>query len=178
MPRRSPRRSGARNTVRALPFALALLLAGCLYSFTGGGLPAHIRTIAVLPFENNTSQGVLSGEVEQALQRELPRTLGVRLASEENAHAVIRGRITTYDGASEAAVRTSPDGGAVSVPAYRVRMSAEIEIYDQVNDAVIWRSSGLTVIGDYRAEEGEQVGQRKAIEDLVNRVVLGAQSQW
>jgi hypothetical protein len=28
---------------------LLLATAGCLYSFTGGGLPRHIRTVAVCP---------------------------------------------------------------------------------------------------------------------------------
>ena len=49
-------------------FLSALVLcassAGCLYSFVGGGLPEHIRTIAIIPFENSTSQPLLESEIE------------------------------------------------------------------------------------------------------------------
>ena len=42
--------------------ALALLLAsgGCLYSFHGGGLPADVKTVAVLPFDNRTGEPALT----------------------------------------------------------------------------------------------------------------------
>ena len=39
------RRSGVGSLL-----LLPLLVAGCLYGFAGGGFPAHIRTIAILPF--------------------------------------------------------------------------------------------------------------------------------
>ena len=47
--------------------ACALLLSGCLYGFAGGGLPSHIRTIAVLPFENETPAATLQSELNERL---------------------------------------------------------------------------------------------------------------
>ena len=54
-------------------FALActLLLSGCLYGFAGGGLPPHIRTVAVLPFENETPAATLQSEIHERLSREI-----------------------------------------------------------------------------------------------------------
>jgi hypothetical protein len=77
--------------------AATLLLSGCLYSFTGGGLPRHIRTIAIVPFENTTPEAGLSTTIFTQLQDGLPRSLGVRLADERVADAVVRGRITRFD---------------------------------------------------------------------------------
>src|SRR5207244_6411989 len=46
--RRSIPRSGA-----AVASTLALALTACLYGFAGGGLP-NIKTVAILPFDNQT----------------------------------------------------------------------------------------------------------------------------
>ncbi|CAN5632775.1 hypothetical protein BH23GEM3_BH23GEM3_26640 [soil metagenome] len=69
-----------------------LFLSGCVYSFTGGGLPRHIRTIAIIPFENVTPQAGISTDLYTRMQQQLPRDLGVRLAEERVAGVVVRGR--------------------------------------------------------------------------------------
>jgi hypothetical protein len=168
--------SGVRSTVRSALAALVLGTAGCLYSFTGGGLPPHVRTIAVLEFENRTPQGVLASDLHQAMLRRIPRDLGVRVAAERDADAVIRGRIISYDERPEA-VRP---GEGVSVAQQRVDIGIEVEIYDQREDRLIWRSPGVVSETGYYAPGQQQVGvaQEEAIRKLVVRIVDGAQSQW
>ena len=46
---------GKGQTMRRSLIALLVLVAGCAYGFAGGGLPKEIRTVAVLPFDNLTS---------------------------------------------------------------------------------------------------------------------------
>jgi hypothetical protein len=77
-----------------------LLLAGaCVprYGFVGGGLPPHIRTIAILPFENETPAPELQRELLEAMRRDFQPRLGVRDAPQERADALVRGIIRTYD---------------------------------------------------------------------------------
>lgn len=161
---------------------LAWLLAavpGCVYSFTGGGLPRHIRTIAVVAFENETPQPLLETEVETRMQDEIPRNLGVRLAAESAADAVVRGRIVAY---TEEATNVQPNrdlGGAIPVVQRQVRITYEAEIYDMREDRSLWRAQSLSVIGDYQPDtESVEDGRNRAVRELVRRVIEGAQSQW
>lgn len=170
---------GFRRARRAsLLAACALLLSGCLYSFTGGGLPRHIRTVAVLPFENGTAEPVLSSDVSLALQNQVPRKLGVRLADERVADAVVRGRITGY---AETTPAFSPGQGQreVNIIQKEIRITFEAEIYDSREDKAIWKQSGISAIGRFQpGQEQSAAGRARAIEEMVQKVVEGAQSQW
>lgn len=154
-----------------------------MYSFVGGGLPSHIRTVAITALENDTPQPLLEADVQRALQGELPRSLGVRLAEEQLADAVVRGRITGYDEVA-ASVRPTqgqgPEQNQVPVVQREVRITYDLEIYDQEQDQVIWTATGQSVTGPFLPEDGETPieGRARAIRELVKKVVEGAQSQW
>lgn len=157
-----------------------LPLAGCLYSFAGGGLPGHIRTVAIQPFDNGTTQPLLETDIQRALQSELPRKLGVRLADEATADAIVRGRVVGYDEVA-ASVRpaTGPDIETVPVIQRQIRLTYEAEIYDIQQDEPIWTVSSQAVVGNFQPEsESAEIGRARAIEELVTRVIEGAQSQW
>ena len=62
------RRSGVRRLVALV--AVAFSLGGCLYGFAGGGLPSHIKTVAVLPFENETPAAGLQRELWELMRRD------------------------------------------------------------------------------------------------------------
>ena len=85
------------RSIRRFGVASLILLAGCLYKFSGGGLPSHIRTVAVLPFENQTAAAELTRELSDALRKAMQSRLGLRDASESRANAVVRGTITKYE---------------------------------------------------------------------------------
>jgi hypothetical protein len=160
---------------------LLALLAGCIYSFTGGGLPAHVDTVAVVALDNETPEPLLETEVQQALQMEIPRQLSVRLAEESLADAVVRGVIRRYD---EAPVSVRPaqgeDAPQQPVVAFEVRIGYDLEIYDRTADQIIWRAASQTATGRFNPDGGEtaQDGKARAIEELVRKVIEGAQSQW
>ena len=150
-----------RRLARLLPLLVAALLGGCMYSFVGGGLPSHIRTVAITTLENDTPQPLLEADVQRALQGELPRSLGVRLAEEQLAHAVVRGRITGYQELA-ASVRPSQGqstpGGVDQVPVVQreVRITYDLEIYDQEQDKVIWTARSQSVTGTFLPEDGRR----------------------
>lgn len=169
----------ASGTRLALLASFGLILSGCLYGFTGGGLPPHIDTIAVLAFQNRTAQPLLSTELQLALQNSLPRNLGVRLASEERADAVVRGRIINYEEAAPGIAPNPQRGGQVEVTQRQVRITMEAEIYDVREDKTLWQAGSITAVGNYLPDrEQAVVGQERAIKDLVQKVIDGAQSQW
>src|SRR5882672_4185798 len=89
-------RSG-RRLARAVSLALALAANGCVYGFAGGGLPPHIRTVAILPFDNQTGEPTLTKEVADAVRDALQGRLGLRAAPEASADAIVRGTIARYE---------------------------------------------------------------------------------
>lgn len=166
------RRSGFRSIL-----LFALLALGCAspYGFAGGGLPAHVKTIAVTPFENETAAPELQQELHEVLRRELRARLGVRDAAESRADAIVRGTIRAYD--VDVPVAYSADRNQSVTARRKLQITIDIEIVDQTNGRVLWQRAGLRGEGDY-AERAEPEGRRVAIGKIVNDIVEGAQSQW
>lgn len=172
---------GARGALSAgcgLAALAALSLGGCNYSFTAGaGLPSHVRTVAIIPFENETTRFDLTQELHEALLRELPRALGLTLAGEENADAIISGTIRGYD-VQAPNYRRGQQAETVQVLQRQVTLSVQARILDRENYVILWEQQ-LRGNGQYlEASETEEVGRAEAIELCVQQIVDGAQSNW
>lgn len=156
----------------------ALASGGCLYGFAGGGLPPHIRTVAVLPFDNQTPEPTLTQEINTAVREAVEGRLGLRQASERQADAVVRGTITRYEPDLPVAYTGDDEGGGqVRVTRRLVQINVSVEIIDQETEKPLWQRSGLLLEGDYDPGQ-EQQGREKALDKLVTNIVEGAQSQW
>jgi len=154
---------------------LLLSAAGCLYGFHGGGLPADVKTVAVLPFDNRTGEPALTQEVFAALQEAVSGRLGLRQVNEAQADAIVRGEITSYQ--PDIPLSYQAGQGQVEVTRRRVQITVNVEIYNQKLGKPLWRQSGLTVDGEYNPP-AETDGRKTALDKLVTLVVEGAQSQW
>lgn len=164
-----------RRGLAALSLLLLPLFSGCLYGFAGGGLPPHVRTVAVLPIDNETSSPELPRELQDALRQGLQSRLGLRDAPEERATAIVRGKITRYD--LDMAAGFSANPSQATSARRRLRVHVDIEIVDQVTGKVLWTRTGMQADGEY-ADRGEAQGRKQAIDRIVNDVIEGAQSQW
>jgi lipopolysaccharide assembly LptE-like protein len=151
-------------------------LSGCLYGFAGGGLPPSIKTVAVLPFDNQTPEPTLTQEISQAVREAVESRLGLRQSAEARADAVVRGSITRYEPDLPVAY-TGGDSSQVTVTRREVQITVSVEILDQKQGKPLWQRSGLVVRGDYESGN-EAEGRAKALDDLVVNIVEGAQSQW
>lgn len=168
-------RAGSSRWLRA---SLLLALSGCgVYTFSGGGgLPSHVDTIAVLALDNQTTQFTLTQELTQAITSEVPGRLGLTNADESTADAVLRGTILRY---SERATNYQEEPGGPVVFQRRVDITISIEIYDIVEEQVLWSANSLTASGEYQPDsQNELVGRAIAIENLIQKIIDGAQSQW
>jgi hypothetical protein len=100
--------------------------------------------------------------------------LGLRIAPEANADAIVRGRIVRYD--PDVPVSILPGQGQAVVTKRKVQLTVEVEITNQRDNTTIWKSS-VSVDGDY--DPGQELEGRKiAMQKLVTNIVDGAQSQW
>jgi len=164
------------GTSRLAP-ALVVALAACNYTFSGGGgLPPHIETIYVAPVENQTTQFALTEPFTQLLLEASRSKLGAQLGAEGTADATVRAVLTRYE---DTAVNfAAEEGVGADVFQRRIRISARVEIVDNTRNEIIWGGS-VTGIGEYTPDsDTELVGQDLALEDLQQKIVDGAQSQW
>jgi len=145
------------------------------YGFSEGAFPAHVRTMAILPFDNQTASPELQSELFDIMRKELQRRLGVRDAAQERADALVRGTITTYD--VDVPVAFSADPRQAVSARRRLQITVDVEILDQTTGKVLWQRKGLRAEGEY-AERAEPEGRRQAMGRIVNDIVEGAQSQW
>ena len=160
-----------------LALITALAVGGCNYGFQSGSFPEHIRTVAILPFDNDTNRFELTQEIHQELLRALPRALGVTNAGEDVADAVVQGRIVRYD-MTAPLFRPGQQTGQVDVLQRQVNIRVEVELIDLVENLILWDEAGLSTQGQYLEGESEEIGREEAIELLVQRIVDGAQSNW
>lgn len=161
--------------------AAGLVCSACLYGFAGGGLPPHVRTVAILPFDNQTADPLLTQQVSDAIKETFQNQLGLRLAGQGTADAVVRGAIVRYE--PELAESFQPAGQSVgqqvTVTRKRVQLSLNVEVYDQRQGKMLWQQSGLTVDGEYDPPgQKESDGRQAALKKLVKDIVDGVQSQW
>lgn len=173
------RRAVAAAMCAALASGTVLSMAGCNYSFTAGaGFPDHIRTIAVVPFENDTNRFELTQEVHEALLRQVPRSLGLTPAGAEAADAVLSGTILRYE-LTAPLYRRGQEAETVQVLQREVVLVVQVEVLDREAYTILWDQQQLRVVGQYLdASETEDVGRTEALELLVQEIVDGAQSNW
>ena len=168
----SIRRSGASSVL-----LLLLVASGCItkYGFAGGGLPSHVRTMAIQPFDNETPNPEVQNELLDIMRKELQRRLGVRDAPESRSDALVKGVIRSYD--ADVPIAYSANATQSLTARRLLRITLDIQIVDQTTNKMIWEKRGLSAEGEY-AERDEVGGRSLALKRIVNEIVEGAQSQW
>jgi hypothetical protein len=168
------RLSGAFRKFAAIA-PLVLALSGCLYGFHGGGLPSHIHTIAVIPFDNQTAVADVQREISDSLRVRLVSRLGLREASEARASAVVHGTIKRYESGIPIGVDTR--SRAATAVQRSLEIVLDIDVVDQTNGKSLWSRKNYVVQGEY-AEGQEDIGRSIAVDKIVKAIVEGVQSQW
>lgn len=165
----------------ALLWLLGLFLSGSAstgcYTFSGasGGLPRNLKTVAILPFDNETASPELQTEMFEQLKKAMQDRLNLREASEERADVLVKGIFKRYDVDLPAGVSADPRQTAST--RRRLQLVVDIEILDQTTGRVLLKRESLTREGQY-AEGAEATGRRNAIEGIINDLIEGTQSQW
>ena len=87
----------AAQRVLLLSFLCGLTAVGCgVYSFSGSGLPSHIKTVAVPLFGNQTTEyGIRENLTDQIIDR-LVADGRLKVVGMEAADSVIRGVVVDY----------------------------------------------------------------------------------
>lgn len=142
---------------------------------SGGGLPSHVRSMAVLPFDNETASPELTGELHTALRKTLSSRLGLREAPESRASVIVRGAIVSYE--ADVPVGFSADPARATSARRKLQLVVDVEIFDQTTGRPLFERRGVSGEGEY-AEREEAEGRELAIKKVIDTIVEGAQSQW
>ncbi|MEE9578274.1 MAG: LPS assembly lipoprotein LptE [Gemmatimonadota bacterium] len=168
-----------RSTTYLIACSLvAALASGGCYGFSGGGgLPSHMNTAFVPPVQNDTPRFTLTERMTQSLLDAVRSKLGLQLAAEGEADLIVTARITRY---TDIALNfDAQQGETTQVFQRRITITAEVEIFDTELDEMYWSSRSVTGVGEYEPEnEQEEVGETIALDNLTQKIVDGAQSDW
>jgi len=136
-----------------------------------------MNTAFVPPVQNDTPRFTLTERMTQSLLDAVRSKLGLQLAAEAEADLIVTARISRY---SDVALNfDSREGETTQVFQRRVTITAEVEIFDTQREEMYWSSRSVTGAGEYQPEtESEEVGETIALDNLVQKIVDGAQSDW
>jgi len=131
---------------RAILIAVALLHAGCGYSLAGRGafLPAHIKTIGVPMFVNNTPVFQIEQKITAKVQAELiGRGRYEVKPNREAVDAVLIGEIMAI------AIAPAAFNDQQQATRYAVTLVAKIEFRDLKTDKVLWANPSMAFSEQY-----------------------------
>ena len=146
-----------RISTAALILCATLTATGCLYHLNGGGLPAEIKSVAVIPFDNETASPDLQRELNEVLRGSFASKLGLKEAAEDKASAVVRGKIVSYD--LDVATAFSANPAQATSSRRQLKVVVHVEIFDQVHNRTL-QTLDLSAVGDY-PEGGEASGRNR-----------------
>ena len=129
-----------RTFVRLVPMAAVAAVAGCGYSLAGRGsfLPAHIRTIGVPLFVNQTSVPDVERRITEAIRSELIGRGRYKVETgAEGVDGVLAGEIIS--------ITLSPDAVNEQRQAtrYTILLTAKVEFRDVKDGKVIWSNPSM-----------------------------------
>lgn len=155
--------------------AAFLVLSGCRYSFSGGSVPAHLKTIAIPIVQDQSGYGdpVLRDEFTQQLIQRFTNDGSLTLADRNSADSILEAVITNV---RESAVVVNP---GEQVSQRRMSVTARVTFTDLKLRKKVWEKD-MTQWGDYASgggptqrNEGVREAVRKITEDILNETVAG-----
>jgi hypothetical protein len=159
----------------AVLIAAVLIAAGCSHYSTLGRLPAHIKTIHIPTFENETAEFNLPQQLTDLVTGRFLSSANLRLGEADQADATLIGRIRSYYEEAE----TFREDQGLQITSRRVTIVLEVEFSDRVEGKTLWRDSNFSryVIYSPNQETEEQAAGRVLVllaDDLVSAVL----QQW
>lgn len=181
-PARGQRR-GIPGCLRAIaivtvPALTGLLLgSGCTYSFTGSNLPAHVKTVAIPNFSNETLEPGLDQEITTVVIDRFIKDGRLKLASEAKASCRLSGRVVKYENRVN---NYAPDE---SPRDYIVVVTVAVTLRDMVKNRDLWKDDSLTrtsiyVPGAVTGPGSEQDARAYADSALASDMITRTMEPW
>ena len=159
-----------------LVFLSSLLCGGCgIYTFSGSSLPAHLKTVDVPLFENQSMEPDIAEEITQELNKQILSGNLLRII-QTSGDATVTGVVTGY--LYEPYTFGASATRQVAVDQYIVKITAKVDFIDNVKNVPLFEGS-ITGEGIYDFhKETEETGREKAIKDIVQRILQSSLQSW
>jgi hypothetical protein len=147
---------------------------GCGYYSLSGGLPDHIATVGVEPFENHTVESGVSNQLLRSLGDRLVNRPQFRYASSRLADAVVRGEI--IDIVEEPLSYTGDQATQ-----YRIAILVEANLFDRSRRRTLWTNNQLRGFASYDATSGvsaRETALTESVDSIAEQIVDGMASGW
>lgn len=142
------------------------------YSFSGGRT-ALVQSVAVLIFENRTTEFGLPETITSGIIDGFVEDNQIKVVDQSNAEAVLTGAIVEYKRHAYTFDETD------RVSEYMVEIWVDAELVKQEGGASIWKADRMRGFGVYKADsEDEQQGQTRAIEKLAEDILNRTIKSW
>lgn len=153
-----------------------LCCTGCgIYSFSGSSLPSHLKTVTLPLVGNQSMEPDVADELTRELNRQILADNLLRIVS-DNGDATILATVVSYT--HEPFTFGAASTRQVDVDEYIVKVRAEVEFYDNVKDAALFKET-LEGQGKYDfTKEVEVDGRKRAVLDLVQRILQSSLQGW
>jgi len=160
---------------RCLAVMPLLALTGCVYGFSGGGLPRELRTVAVLPFDNLTPVPEVQRELFEAMRKAMNDRLNLRDAPADRADLLVTGTIKSYD--VDLPVGVNADPRQATSASRKLELVVDFVVTNQTTGVILKEANGSRRESQY-PEGGEARGRKDAINQLINTLIDDMLSQW
>ncbi len=164
-----------RGPVYFLTALLIIFFSGCTYSFKGGSVPPHLKTIAIPILEDQSGYGdpTLRDTFTQKLVESFTNDNTLQLMDRNTADSMLEGVITDVKDVPEVLQ------GNEQVTERRITVTIKVTFQDLKLRKPIWEKS-FSNWGNYpsgggltQRNEGVQEAIRKLTEDILNATVSG-----
>jgi hypothetical protein len=165
----------SRRIELLLIFCLSFCIAGCTYSFKGGSVPAHLKTIAIPNVGDQSGYGdpTLSDSFTKQLVDRFANDNTLQLTDRNSSDSMLEGVITD--------VKDAPVvlQGGDQVTQRRITVTVRMTFQDLKLRKKIWEKN-FSSWGDYSSgggltqrNDGVKEAVRKLTEDILNETVAG-----
>jgi hypothetical protein len=152
-----------------------LLLAGCCGYSTHSLLPSHLKTVAVPPATNTTTQPGLAEALTDSLTAAFTSDRTLRVTNTEAADLVVNTTVSSYN---RTASSYSSESLQQTVSAYELTVSAQVDARDQTRNEQFYKGvASARVSYDPNAMTEEQAAG-EAIKKLASEIVRQVQIAW
>lgn len=168
-------KNGLHPLVFVVFVSVLLCGSGCTYSFKGGSVPPHLKTIAIPVVDDQSGSGepLLRELMTQQLNERFLNDNSLQLADKNSADAVLEAVVTE--------MRDSPAvlQGVEQVTQRKITITVRATLQDQVLRKKMWEKSfsgwGYYPSGSTLSQRTEGITEaiRKITEDILNETVAG-----
>jgi hypothetical protein len=145
------------------------------YTFSGSTLPAHLKTVDIPLFANQSLMPGVAEELTDALTKRIVSMNLLRISS-GRGDATIRGKVVDYSNLP----RTYGTSGVrqVTVSEYVVHITVEVEFADNKGNSALYKGN-ITGEGIYDfAKQNETLGRANAEKDVVDQILQHSVQSW